>query len=65
MPDYPDPDSYLRVSVQRQTTWRHEPYLTLVEQARRIMDQEKRMKLYAQAEQILVEQMPILPLRLR
>lgn len=62
MPDYPDPDSYLRVSVQRQTAWRHEPYLALVEQARRIMDQQKRMKLYAQAEQILVEQMPILPL---
>jgi oligopeptide transport system substrate-binding protein len=62
MPDYPDPDSYLRVSVQLQTAWRHEPYLALVEQARRVMDQEKRMVLYAQAEQILVEQMPILPL---
>jgi ABC-type oligopeptide transport system substrate-binding subunit len=62
MPDYPDPDSYLRVAVQTQTVWRHEPYLALVEQARRVMDQEKRMILYAQAERILVEQMPILPL---
>jgi ABC-type oligopeptide transport system substrate-binding subunit/class 3 adenylate cyclase len=62
MPDYPDPDSYLRVSVQRQTVWRHEPYLALVEQARQVLDQEKRLRLYAQAEQILVEQVPILPL---
>jgi oligopeptide transport system substrate-binding protein len=62
MADYPDPDSYLRVALERQTAWRYAPYLALVEQARRVMDQEKRMKLYAQAERILVEQMPILPL---
>jgi ABC-type oligopeptide transport system substrate-binding subunit len=62
MPDYPDPDSYLRVAIQRQTVWRHEPYVALVEQARRVLDQEKRLKLYAHAEQILVEQVPILPL---
>jgi oligopeptide transport system substrate-binding protein len=60
--DYPDADSYLRVAVKRHTAWRYEPYLSLVEQARQVMDQEKRLKLYAQAEQILVEQMPILPL---
>ncbi len=60
--DYPDADSYLRVAVESHTAWRHEPYLALVEQAGQVMDQEKRMKLYAQAEQILVEQMPILPL---
>ena len=62
MPDYPDPDSYLRVALQTQTVWRYEPYLALVEQARRVMDPGKRMVLYAQAERILVEQMPILPL---
>ncbi|MFN2184489.1 MAG: ABC transporter substrate-binding protein, partial [Anaerolineae bacterium] len=63
MPDYPDPDSYLRVAVLRFTAWRHEPYLTLVEQARRVMDQDKRMALYAHAEKILAEEAPLLPLK--
>jgi oligopeptide transport system substrate-binding protein len=63
MPDYPDPDNYLRVALQRFTAWCHEPYLALVEQARRVMDQEKRIALYAQAEQILAEEVPFLPLK--
>jgi ABC-type oligopeptide transport system substrate-binding subunit/class 3 adenylate cyclase len=62
IPDYPDPDSYLRVAVERHTAWREERYLSLVERARRAMDPQQRMALYAQAEQILVEQVPLLPL---
>ena len=61
-PDYPDPDSYLRVAVQRHTAWRQERYLFLVERARRSLDLAERMALYAQAELILVEQVPLLPL---
>ena len=61
-PDYPDPDSYLRVAVQRHTAWRDEQYFALVERARRSLNLTERMALYAQAELILVEQVPLLPL---
>jgi ABC-type oligopeptide transport system substrate-binding subunit/class 3 adenylate cyclase len=60
--DYPDPDNYLRVALQNWTGWRHEGYATLVEQARRALDQQERMRLYAQAERILVWEVPALPL---
>jgi ABC-type oligopeptide transport system substrate-binding subunit len=63
MADYPDPDNFLRVSpVRRYTGWQNAAYDGLVEEARRVMDQEERMKLYGQADRILVEQAPILPL---
>jgi ABC-type oligopeptide transport system substrate-binding subunit len=61
--DYPDPDSFLRTSLVRlQTRWRNEAYDRLVEEARRVMDQEERMKLYGQADRILVEEAAIIPL---
>jgi ABC-type oligopeptide transport system substrate-binding subunit/class 3 adenylate cyclase len=59
--DYPDPDSYLRVAVQFYSTWQHEQYLDIIERARRTLDQAQRMALYAQAERILAEEVPILP----
>jgi oligopeptide transport system substrate-binding protein len=62
--DYPDPDNFLRVrigDVQRQK-WRNEAYDKLIRQAQRSLDQAERMKLYAQAEKILVEQAPIMPI---
>ena len=59
--DFPDPDNFLRVGLQRNTSgWRNEAYERLVEDARRAMDQEERMKLYGQAERILVEEAPIM-----
>jgi oligopeptide transport system substrate-binding protein len=61
-PDYPDPDSFLRVAVQRSTAWRNERYFALVERARRSLSLTERMALYARAELILVEQVPLLPL---
>jgi oligopeptide transport system substrate-binding protein len=61
--DYPDPDNFLRVSYARTWAgWRDETYGRLVEKARRVADQEERMRLYRQAEEILVEEAPILPL---
>jgi oligopeptide transport system substrate-binding protein len=60
--DYPDPDGYLRVVVELHTAWRHRRYLELVDQARQATDQEGRMGLYAQAERLLAEEVPILPL---
>jgi ABC-type oligopeptide transport system substrate-binding subunit len=59
---YPDPDSFLRAGIYRERThWRHEAYDRLVEQARRLTDQSERMRLYRQADQILTEEAPIVP----
>jgi ABC-type oligopeptide transport system substrate-binding subunit/class 3 adenylate cyclase/tetratricopeptide (TPR) repeat protein len=61
--DYPDPDDFLRVrDIGRYTGWRNEAYDRLVEEARRVMDQGERMKLYQQADRILVEEAAIVPL---
>jgi oligopeptide transport system substrate-binding protein len=61
--DYPDPDNFLRAGpVRRSTGWQNATYDRLVEEARRVMDQGERMRLYGQADRILVEQAPILPL---
>jgi ABC-type oligopeptide transport system substrate-binding subunit/class 3 adenylate cyclase len=62
--DYPDPDNFLRARIgdfQRQR-WRNQDYDSLVEEAQRSLDQGERMKLYADAEQILVEEAPIMPI---
>jgi ABC-type oligopeptide transport system substrate-binding subunit len=60
---YPDPDNFLRASnIQSITSWQHEDYDQLLEQARRVADQEGRLNLYRQADQILVKQASIIPL---
>jgi oligopeptide transport system substrate-binding protein len=60
--DYPDPDSYLRVAVSRYSAWHHARYFETIESARRTLDQQARMELYGQAQRILAEEVPILPL---
>ncbi|NIS59982.1 MAG: AAA family ATPase [Proteobacteria bacterium] len=61
--DYPDPDNFLRVGPAIWLPgWGNETYAGLVEEARRSMDQEKRMDLYKQADKILVEEAAIMPL---
>ncbi|MGD9049577.1 MAG: ABC transporter substrate-binding protein, partial [Anaerolineae bacterium] len=63
--DYPDPDNFLRARVghiQQQTGWRYEGYDRLMVRAQRSLDQGDRMELYGQAEQILVQQSPIVPI---
>jgi ABC-type oligopeptide transport system substrate-binding subunit len=60
--DYPDPDSFLRVALRHHTRWQHAAYDELIEQATRVMDQRERVKLYRQAERILMEEAPIVPL---
>jgi oligopeptide transport system substrate-binding protein len=61
--DYPDPDNFLRISTFRQwTQWRNESYDRLVEEARRVVDQGERMRLYRRADRILIEEAAILPL---
>jgi oligopeptide transport system substrate-binding protein len=61
--DYPDPDSIFRLADFNQSTgWHNDSYNKLVEKARKVMDQEARMKLYQQADRITVEEVPIIPL---
>ncbi len=63
--DYPDPDNLLRVGmghVLPYTGWEDKEYQNLVEQARRLTDQKERIQLYREADRILVEEGPILPL---
>jgi ABC-type oligopeptide transport system substrate-binding subunit len=61
--DYPDPDNFLRVStIPYCIGWGNEACERLVEKARRVTDQRERMKLYGQAERILLEEARIMPL---
>jgi ABC-type oligopeptide transport system substrate-binding subunit len=61
--DYPDPDNFLRVGFPWHSTgWRNPSYEQLVEDARHVADQPERIKLYQQADRILVQQAPIMPL---
>ncbi len=61
--DYPDPDNFLRTgSWGAETGWRDERFTALVSEARRIPDPEKRLSMYREAERILVQEMPIVPL---
>ena len=65
--DYPDPDNFLRTrigDVQRQR-WRNPDFDSLVKRARRSLDQGERMKLYGEAEQILAQEAPIMPIYYR
>jgi oligopeptide transport system substrate-binding protein len=59
--DYPDPDNYLRVAPQN-IDWRDQEYTETIEQARRTLDQRKRIELYAHAQRILAAEVPVLPL---
>jgi oligopeptide transport system substrate-binding protein len=60
--DYPDPDNYLRASIwPSSSNWRHQAYEALVDDARRTADQGQRMAMYRQAERIVVEEAPIVP----
>jgi dipeptide transport system substrate-binding protein len=60
--DYPDPDNLLRVGFPWDWTgWSNEAYHTLVQRARRLMDHEERMRMYRQADLILVQDAAFMP----
>ncbi|MEM7331630.1 MAG: ABC transporter substrate-binding protein [Chloroflexota bacterium] len=61
--DYPDPDNFLRLSgIQGFTQWENQAYVELVENGRRVSNQEERLKIYQKAEQQLIDSAVILPL---
>jgi ABC-type transport system substrate-binding protein len=63
---YPDPDNFLRMGFPWQATgWRNEAYEGLIEEARQSLDQEARLRLYAQADKLLIDEAPIIPLLYR
>ena len=60
--DYPDPDNFMRVSrAEVWPHWRDERYDSLVSEAGRVMDQEERMALYRQADELLWRRRPFCP----
>ncbi len=60
--DYPDPDNFLRAScISSLIEWTNETFDVLIEQARLTTDQAERIKLFQQADKILVEEAPIIP----
>jgi ABC-type transport system substrate-binding protein len=60
--EYPDPDNLLRVCVRSHPLgWPHETYAELVDGARRVLDQVKRLEMYQQADRILVQEAAMLP----
>ncbi len=60
---YPDPDDFLRIASRTliQPKW-NERFDKLVDDARRVSDQLKRMKMYEEAEKILAKEVVVLPL---
>jgi ABC-type oligopeptide transport system substrate-binding subunit len=60
--DYPDPDDFLRIQWWVDPGWKNDEYDRLVEGARRVLDQPERMRMYQQADGMLVEEAPIMPL---
>jgi ABC-type oligopeptide transport system substrate-binding subunit len=61
--DYADPDDFLReCNARHYARWQNQAYDRLVKEARCITDQEGRMRLYRQADRILVQEAAIIPL---
>jgi oligopeptide transport system substrate-binding protein len=62
-PDYPDPDSFLRVSVQNSVPhWRNDQYDQLLQAAQQTLDQLERIRLYKEADKILIEDAAVIPI---
>jgi len=61
--DYPDPDNFLRVCLDRfmGTRW-HAAFHELIERARQTYNQSERIALYQQADRLLIEEAVVLPL---
>jgi ABC-type transport system substrate-binding protein len=61
--DYPDPDNFLRIAPREAfEVWENPRFFELVESARRSINQEERIQMYTEAQQILIDEVPIFPL---
>jgi len=60
--EYPDPDDFLRATpFRRRNRWQNDAYDRLVEAGRHQAEPARRIELYQQADAILVEEAPIMP----
>lgn len=64
--DYPDPNSFIGLftstSGQNNTGWGPKKFDDLVNEANRTTDQAKRFELFSKAEDLLYEEMPLIPI---
>ena len=61
--DYPDPDEFLRLLMHRPAIrWHNQDYEQLLETARHSADSVERLRFYAAADRLLVQEAPIIPL---
>lgn len=64
--DYPDPNTFLDMWLtdggQNETGWSSKEYDRLIKEAGRTIDQAKRYELFQRAEEILMAEVPIIPL---
>jgi ABC-type oligopeptide transport system substrate-binding subunit/DNA-binding SARP family transcriptional activator len=61
--DYPDPDNFLRIGLNRQPAhWHNEQYEHLLDTARRVSDPAERLKFYQAADRLLMQEAIIMPL---
>jgi ABC-type oligopeptide transport system substrate-binding subunit/class 3 adenylate cyclase len=61
--DYPDPDNFLRVSIRNHLPyWQNEIYDQLLEEAQRTLAQGDRIRLYQEADKILIEDAAVMPI---
>jgi oligopeptide transport system substrate-binding protein len=64
--DYPDPNTFLSMWVtdggNNQTGWSNAEYDELIEKAQHEPDEKRRVAYFRQAEQILMDEMPIIPI---
>ena len=70
--DYPDPNTNLRIfnksRMEKECRWRSEEalrYNDLLEEAATLADNNKRMELFVEMEQILMDEMPVMPVYFR
>ena len=61
--DYPDPDNYLRVGVGYSLpNWINDQYDKILEEAQRTLDQSKRIRIYQEADKILIKDAVVIPI---
>ena len=70
--DYPDPNTNLSIfnksRMEKECRWRSEEalrYNDLLEEAATLADNNKRMELFVEMEQILMDEMPVMPIYFR
>lgn len=61
--DFPDAYSFLRIGLEQIFhEWQNPTFAQLVDEGRRLLDPAQRVQRYQAAEQILIDEVPILPL---